>query len=146
MAYSLYQHFLQGLLLPTNDIGKAVEMQPLNLFDYPYDMSSTRIGQSVDPSRTLQDIYEMHCRALAQSVCNYLICFARIFMTVYLSAPFYPADETYASADSHVGCVKALKYNCHTVMLDGRYRRCLMELVRYADHLAWFKKPLHKRY
>lgn len=130
----------------SDDIGKKVQKQPLNLADYTYGEVYSRVDQTVDPSHPLCDIDKTHCSTLAELFCNYTFRCMRELVTIYFSAALTPAGLSHAVAVHPVDCDKVLKEDCHMVMLSGRHWRHLVRMVSDVDHLAWAAEPLRMRY
>lgn len=129
-----------------DDIGKADEGQSLNLADYAHEEVSDRVDQILDPNDSLRDVDKLHCRALAQSFCDYAFEYARGLMTIYISAAVNAAGAMYATTVRHLDGKNISNDDFRKVMLDGRPRRLSVELVRDGHHLKWAAEPFRAWY
>lgn len=87
------RQFLRVYLSVTDDNGKIVEMQPINLLDYTYEGGYARVDQVVNGNLAWQNIDQTHCGALAQLFCYYQFGYERDLLTVYSSAKVSPAGS-----------------------------------------------------
>lgn len=70
----------------SDDIGKIVQIHPLNLDHYLLEDIYAKVDQIGDPNKSLHDIHETICCALAESFCNYNYGYVRGMITVYESS------------------------------------------------------------
>lgn len=140
------QQLSQGHTVLYEELGKVVEVQPLNLADYAQEKVYTKVKRAVDPKHHLRVIDETNCFSLAKLFSNYTPDYARDLVNIWFSAAVNPAGLPYGTAVHHVDDEKFFKDACHMVMLNGRYKYRLLKVVRDGDHLECPAESFCMRY
>lgn len=77
------QRFFHSYLSMSGDIKKAVQVHPLNLYNYRHEEIWATVYQIVDPNKPQRDIDGAHCQALAVFVRNYNYGYASGMIAVH---------------------------------------------------------------
>lgn len=97
MHFSVQQSY-ESYLSMYGNIGRSVQVHPLNLDQCHREKVYARVDQIFDPNNLLQNIEEAHCRALAEFFYNYDYDGVGNKLTVYFLSIANPEGFTYATA------------------------------------------------
>lgn len=111
----------------SNDLQKALQVHFLNLDDYLHEEIYRMVDEIADPSKSLSDIDETHCRALDESFRHYIYSYQRNMMTLYLRSFINSEGGTNATSVHNVDGMELLRDGYCIAMLDGCHRHCFVK-------------------